>query len=85
MWKNQDQYRRQLIAALEEQRTRFDRAVASLQESGRVLTHEETALLKPQLEILIRDDRADKSVPLPAILGNDKTVAVRAALTKPIN
>jgi len=34
---------------------------------------------------LIRDDRDDKAVPLPAILENDKTVAVRAALTKPIN
>jgi len=85
VWKNQDQYRRQLIAAVEEQRTRFDRAVASLEESGPVLTHEETALLKPRLEILIRDDRDDKAVPLPAILENDKTVAVRAALTKPIN
>jgi hypothetical protein len=83
-WKGEADYRQRLLAGVEEQRTEFRRAVASLQESGRVLTPAEAATLKPRLEIVIRDERADRSALLPAVLENDGTVAVRTAFTKPL-
>lgn len=83
-WKGETDYRQRLLAAVEEQRTEFRRALASLQEPGRVLNPSETATLKPRLEIVIRDERADRSTPLPAALENDGTVAVRTAFTKPL-
>jgi len=49
-----------------------------------VLTPAESATLKPRLEIVVRDERADRSTPLPAVLENDGTVAVRPAFTKPL-
>jgi len=75
----------QLIAAVEERRAEFRRAVAWLQESGRLLTHAETATLKNRLEIVIRGERAGQSAPLPVVLENDRTVAVRAALPQPLD
>jgi hypothetical protein len=83
-WKGETDYRQRLLAIAEEQRTEFRRAVASLQESGRVLTPAETATLKPRLEIVIRDERTDRSALLPAVVENDGTVAVRPAFTKPV-
>jgi hypothetical protein len=71
-----------LLAAVEEQRTEFRRALASLHETRRVLNS--AATLKPRLEIVIRDERADQSTPLPAALENDGTVAVRTAFTNPL-
>jgi hypothetical protein len=84
VWNGEIHYRQQLITAVEEHRARFRHAVAWLGESGRVLTPAETAALEPRLEIVIRDERADRSAPLPAVLENDRTVAVRTALTKPL-
>lgn len=83
-WDGDLHYREQLITAVEEQRRRFRRTVAWLRESGQVLTPAEAAALKPRLEIVIRDERVDRSVPLPAILEKDRTVAVRTALTRPL-
>ena len=45
-WKGETDYRQRLLAAVEEQRTEFRRALASLQEAGRVLNPAETATLK---------------------------------------
>lgn len=84
VWKDEADYRQRLLATVEEQRTEFRRAVASLQQSGQVLTPAEAATLKPRLEIVIRDERANRSTPLPAVLENDGTVAVRPAFTKPL-
>ena len=84
VWKDEADYRQRLLATVEEQRTEFRRAVASLQHSGQVLTPAESATLKPRLEIVVRDERADRSTPLPAVLENDGTVAVRPAFTKPL-
>ena len=84
-WKDAAGYREQLLAAVAEQRTEFRRALASLQESGQVLAPAETATLKPRLEIVIRDERADQSSPLPVVLANDGPVAVRVAFTKPLD
>jgi hypothetical protein len=77
-WKDDADYRQRLLAIVEEQCVEFRRAVASLQQSGQVLT------LKPRLEIVVRDERADRSTPLPAVVENDGTVAVRPAFTKPL-
>ncbi|MFL6304578.1 MAG: hypothetical protein ACJ72H_13655 [Candidatus Sulfotelmatobacter sp.] len=84
VWKGEADYRQQFLAALQEQRSEFGRAVASLQESGRVLMPAESATWKPRLEIVIRDERADRSTPLPGVLENDGTVSVRSAFTKPL-
>ena len=83
-WNGDRHYSEQLITAVDEHRARFRRTVAWLLESGQVLTPAEAAALKPRLEIMIRDERADRSVPLPAILEKDRTVAVRTALTTPL-
>jgi hypothetical protein len=83
-WKGETDYRQRLLAAVEEQRAEFRRALVSLQESGLVLNPSETATLKPRLEIVIRDERADRSTSLPAALENDVAVAVRTAFTKPL-
>jgi hypothetical protein len=84
VWKDEADYRQRLLATVEEQRTEFRRAVASLQHSGQVLTPAESATLKLRLEIVIRDERADRSPPLPAVLENDGTVSVRSTFTKPL-
>lgn len=84
VWKGEADYRQQLLATVEEQRTEFRRAVASLQHSGQLLTPAESATLKPRLEIAIRDERADRSPPLPAVLENDGTVSVRPVFMKPL-
>jgi len=83
-WNGDRHYSEQLITAVDEDRARFRRTVAWLLESGQVLTPAEAAALKPRLEIMIRDERADRSVPLPAILEKDRTVPVRTALTTPL-
>jgi hypothetical protein len=84
VWKDEADYRQRLLATVEEQRTEFRRAVESLQQSGQLLTPVESAPLKPRLEIVVRDERADRSTPLPAVPENDGTVAVRLAFTKPL-
>jgi hypothetical protein len=84
VWKDEADYRQRLLATVEEQHTEFRRAVASLQHSGQVLTPAESATLKLRLEIVIRDERADRSPPLPAVLENDGTVSVRSTFTKPL-
>jgi hypothetical protein len=84
VWKDEADYRQRLLATVEEQRTEFRRAVASLQHSGQVLTPAESATLKLRLEIVIRDERADRSPPLPAVLENDGTVSVRSTFLKPL-
>lgn len=72
-WKGETDYSQQLLATVEAQRTVFRRVVATLQESARVLTPAETEMLKPRIEILIRDDRVNKSVPLPGLPGQNAT------------
>jgi hypothetical protein len=76
-WKDADRYRQQLMAAVEEQRAAFLRA-------AQALTPDEAGRLRPRLEMVIRDERADPSVALPAVLGNDADVAVRTELTRPL-
>jgi len=82
VWKGEPDYRQRLLAIVDGQRAEFRRVVASLQQSG-VLTTAESATLKPRLEIVIRDERADRSTSLPAIVENG-TVAVRPAFTTPL-
>jgi hypothetical protein len=84
VWKDEADYRQRLLATVEEQRTEFRRTVASLQQSGQVLTTAESASLQPRLEIVTRDERSDRSTPLPAALENDGAVALRPAFTKPL-
>jgi len=84
VWKDEADYRQRLLATVEERRTEFRRAVASLQHSGQLLTPAESATLKLRLEIVIRDERADRSPPLPAVLENDGTVSVRSTFTTPL-
>lgn len=84
VWRNEGQYRQQLTAALEEKRARFRGAVVKLQDSDRVLTAAESATLQPRVEIVIYDQRANKSVPLPALSGRDGRATVRTAFAKPL-
>lgn len=84
VWKDAADYTQRLLAAVEEQCTEFRRVVSSLQQSGLALTPAESAPLKPRLEIVIRDERADRTTPLPAVLDNDAAIAVRPAFTKPL-
>jgi hypothetical protein len=90
-WKGEADYKQQLLAAVGQQRTLFRRAVSTLQDSARVLTPAETETLKPRIEILIRDDRANKSVPLPALPQQDGTpeqtgvLVVQTYFTKPLD
>lgn len=84
VWKGATDYKQQLLEAVEERRTKFRRAVVWLRESGRVLTFDESKELEPRIEIVIRDDRADRSAPLPAVLQLDGTAEARAAFSKPI-
>jgi hypothetical protein len=84
VWDGATAYKQQLIAEVEKQRTEFRRAVTVLQESEHALTTAEAATLKLRLEIVIHDWRADRSAPLPTVLEDDGTVAVRTAFTKPL-
>jgi hypothetical protein len=84
-WKGEADYTQRLIAAVEEQRARFCLAVARLREPGRALTPAEPEASEPRLEIMIRDERTDQSAPLPAVLEQDKAVAVRTAFSKPLD
>lgn len=91
VWKGEADYKQQLLAAIEAQRILFRRTVATLQDSARVLTPSETESLKPRIEILIRDDRANKSVPLPAPPQQNGTqehagvTVVQTYFTKPLD
>lgn len=80
-WEGETDYKQRLLAFVEERRTNFLHVVASLQERG-LLNSADAATLKLRLEIMIRDERADRSTPLPAVLGNDGTVAT--TFTKPL-
>jgi hypothetical protein len=82
-WRGGASYRRQLAAAIEERRTFFNLAVADLQ-ALRVLTPDEAASLKPRIEIVIRDLRADHSVPLPNVSRDDGLIAFKTDFTQPL-
>jgi hypothetical protein len=83
-WHGASSYEERVIAAVEEQRKLFNRAVVYLRDSDRSLTATEAAPLKPRLEIEIRDERTDRSAPLPAVLGNSEDVAVVTIFSKPL-
>lgn len=81
-WKGEVNYRQELVAAVEEQRTVFHRVLASLRDSDRGLTLAEVETLKPRIEVKILDERHDRSTPLPAVL--DATVSREAEFTEPL-
>jgi len=82
-WHGDADYKQQLLAAVEKQRATFRHIVWSLQQSDRVLTASEAATLKPRLEIMILDQRADRSVPLP-VLSEHGVPARMITFSKPI-
>jgi hypothetical protein len=83
--KDDTDHRQQLLAIVEGQRTLFRRAIAPLEDSARALTRVETETLKPRIEILIHDDRANKSGPLPALPEQGGTVLVQTNVTRPLD
>jgi hypothetical protein len=85
VWKGETDYSQQLLATVEQQRILFRRAVAALQDSARGLTPAETETLKPRIEILIRDDRANKSIPLPALPQQAGIIAAGTNFAKPLD
>jgi hypothetical protein len=85
VWKDDTDYRQQVLAIVEAQRTLFRRAITPLEGSARALTPDETETLKPRIEILIRDHRANKSFPLPALPEQDGSVLVRTIFTRPLD
>jgi hypothetical protein len=82
-WQGDADYKQQLLAVLEKQRASFHHIVMSLQQSGRVLTASEGATLKPRLEIMILDQRADRSVPLPVLSEHDVPAPI-TTFSKPL-
>jgi hypothetical protein len=82
-WHGDASYKQQLLAAVEKQRATFRHIVWSLQQSDRVLTASEAATLKPRLEIMILDQRANRSVPLP-VSSEDGVPAPTTTFSKPI-
>jgi hypothetical protein len=85
VWNGEADYKRQLLAAVEQQRTLLRRAVTTLQDSAQVLTPAEAETLKPQIEILIRDDRTTKSASLPSLPQQVGTIVVPSAFSKPVD
>jgi len=84
-WKGDIDYRPQVLAIVEAQRSLFRHAIAQLQDSGRALTPVETETLQLRIEILVRDDRANKSASLPVLPEQDGSVLVRTNFTKPLD
>jgi hypothetical protein len=85
-WHDEADYKERLLAALEEQRALFERAVLALSQCpGQAVSPTETQSLKPRIEVVIRDDRNDKSIALPMVLKQDETLAVRGGFTKPLD
>ena len=84
-WKGDIDYRQQMLAIVEAQRSLFRHAIAQLQDSGRALTPVETETLQLRIEILVRDDRANKSASLPVLPEQDGSVLVRTNFTKPLD
>jgi hypothetical protein len=85
VWKEETDFRQQLLTTVEQQRNLFRRALAALQDSARVLTPAETETLKPRIEIIIHDERANKSIPLPALPEQAGTIVVETNFTKPLD
>jgi hypothetical protein len=85
VWKDDTDYRQQVLAIVEAQRTLFRRAMTPLEGSARALTPVATETLKPRIEILIRDDRANKHAALPASPEQDGSVLARTNFAKPLD
>jgi hypothetical protein len=85
VWKEETDFRQQLLTTVERQSTLFRRAVAALGDSAGVLTSAEAEALRPRIEMILRDDRADKSIPLPALPERAGTIVVQANFTKPLD
>ena len=83
-WKGEADYRQQLTRIAEEQRARFHSVIALLQDTAQVLTPSEAAPLKLRLEVVIRDDRSRRSVPLPAISEQETHVSIRTTFSAPL-
>jgi len=83
-WKDKAEYRQELLALVQEQSQRFERAVSLLQQSGSRLTAEEAAEFKPRLEVLIQDMRQDNSAPLPIVLQESDSLRLVQQLSKPL-
>jgi hypothetical protein len=64
VWKNRDAYSEYLRNLVNDQQEAFAVTARRLVSTG-LMTPEEAAAIKPQLEIAILDDREDKSTPLP--------------------
>lgn len=83
-WRGEADYRHDLLALVQEQSQRFERAVSLLQQSGSGLTAAEAAELKPRLEVLIQDTRQDNSAPLPIVLRESESLRLLQQLSKPL-
>jgi hypothetical protein len=83
-WKDAVAYKVGLMEALQERRAQFQRAVARLQESGLLLPAEIPAL-KPCLEVVILDERTDRSIPLPTLQPDEQNTSIRSAFSRPLN
>jgi hypothetical protein len=83
-WRNEASYRGKLQDLVDRQRAKFFGLVAALRQSG-ALTSNEAANLALRLEMLIRDDRAHHSSPLPELSEQELTVPVKSAFTPPLD
>jgi hypothetical protein len=81
-WHDDVLYQEQFSLAVEKQQAQLRSLVTSLQQS-QLLRPSPAALASPRLEVLIHDERRDKSVPLPSVRV-DESVGIVAAFSKPL-
>ena len=82
-WHGDADYKQQLLAVVKKHRATFRHIAWSLQQSDRVLTAAEAAMLKPRLEVVILDNRSQDSVSLPGLSEHD-VPALITTFSKPL-
>jgi hypothetical protein len=83
-WSDEVDLRTRLTDAVEKQRQQFRQSVAGM-VTGKWLTAEESASLKPRIEVLIEDLRADHSTPLPKITPTEGDVKIVYTFSPPLD
>jgi hypothetical protein len=81
VWSGATTYQQQINAVLEQRRNLFRSATAFLQMNAQMLTAAEVAPLRSRIEVIIQDERFNKTIPLPALEGRD--VLLTSAFAKP--
>jgi len=84
-WPGEGNFRAQVAEALQNLRDQFRRAADQMTGSPRWLTVDEAAALKPRIEVLIQDYRADQSPRLPSLSPGDGAFTVVSHFGPPLD